>query len=943
VSRASRFLAVLALSAGTLAYQILLVRIFAIEQFHHFATMAVGVAMLGVGAAGTAFSIAHARGRVVPARWFVRSALGAAVCLVLSPLAAGLVQVDPAALTWDFRQWVRMAWIYLVLAAPFAAGALAVLAAIAATLERPGAMYGASLVGSGLGAAAALGLLGILPPVQAIGVPAVLAALGAMLAAAETGASRRALAAAAVTGVAALALVARPLRPAPDLLPYKALAQVLAWPDAEVVAARNSPVGWVVAVDAPAFRHLPGLSLAWRGVFPSQTGVFVDGDLAGAVSRWGPATTAVLDWLPVALPFALGPHPRVLVLQDAAGLSVPAALNAGATDVTVVDLQPDVTRLARAGLTGGALGGHQVTWVTGSARAFAARTPARFDLVVLGRAAGASLVESFDHTVEAYHRYLGLLDDEGVLAVTLDAVEPARGEVRAVLTLAEALRRRDPAAPGRGLAVLRTWGTVTVLAKPGGFTPVQVAALRFWAEDRWFDLEWSPGDDRPSLRHNRVERPVVFEAARAATRGRDSAEAFIRAYPLDVRPATDGRPYPHHFVGFRAARWLLERPRGDWLPFAEWGHVALLVTLAQGAVLAVLLMGGPAALRAGRPRGPGGGRLVVYFAAIGVGFMAAEIAAIQQLTLLLGHPVYAFAAVLTGLLVASGLGSMGSDRRPARDARRVTLVLALLLAGYAGLLLPLVQALQPAAAAVRAVAAGLVLLPAALLMGGPFPLGVRRLAGPEPGRVAWAWAANGFASVVTAPAAALIALDLGHGAVFLVAAGAYLVAALAAARAPVTIPVFPSDRTASHAPQDSIRHRARARPARFRRPGRGPDPGLRQRGAGLGPHRPGPLPRASRGSTTPVRDPRLDPRARHDHHEPVRAGPERAGRRGRDDGAEHRGPLGAARRPHPAARRFPQHHRACRQPAGPGGRQLELPARAARRTPPRPRGRLLGH
>ncbi len=64
-------------------------------------------------------------------------------------------------------------------------------------------------------------------------------------------------------------------------------------------------------------------------------------------------------------------------------------------------------------------------------------------------------------------------------------------------------------------------------------------------------------------------------------------------------------------------------------------------------------------------------------------------------------------------------------------------------------------------------------------MGMPFPLGLRRLAGDDAGRVAWAWAANGFASVVAAPLAVLIALELGSEAVFGAAAAAYAVAALA--------------------------------------------------------------------------------------------------------------------------------------------------------------------
>ena len=58
-------------------------------------------------------------------------------------------------------------------------------------------------------------------------------------------------------------------------------------------------------------------------------------------------------------------------------------------------------------------------------------------------------------------------------------------------------------------------------------------------------------------------------------------------------------------------------------------------------------------------------------------------------------------------------------------------------------------------------------------MGTPFPLGLRRLAGNARERIAWSWAANGFASVVAAPLAAIVALETGSPVLFLLAAAAY--------------------------------------------------------------------------------------------------------------------------------------------------------------------------
>ena len=206
-----------------------------------------------------------------------------------------------------------------------------------------------------------------------------------------------------------------------------------------------------------------------------------------------------------------------------------------------------------------------------------------------------------------------------------------------------------------------------------------------------------------------------------------------------------------------------------------------MATLGQGVVLALLLLALPAALARGPGRRPRA-RVVLYFAAIGLGYLAAEIAAVQQLGLLLGHPVYAVAAALAAFLVCSGLGSVWSDRVRADRAWRAGAALLALLAVYAAILLGVVHRAQGAPLPARVAVALLALGPPALLMGLPFPLGLRALVGERTAVLAWAWAANGFASVIAAPLAALIALGAGSRVLFLFAAAAYGVAALAALR-----------------------------------------------------------------------------------------------------------------------------------------------------------------
>lgn len=787
MSRVGRPFAVLALSAGTLAYEVLLVRVFAIEQFHHFAYLAVGVAMLGFGASGTVLAVLRARRVIRPDRWLAAAALGTPLVLLAVPAATDLLPIDPTRLALDLGQGARLLILQAMLAVPFALGALGTLAALLATEDRPGLVYGASFLGAGVGALAGVAVLAWLDPERALALPALLAVPAGF---AVAGLSPRpgwwrALAALLLLG-AGVSGAQPPWRL--QLLPYKGLAQVNAFPDAHVVAETTSPTGWMVAVEAPAFRFAPGLSLGYRGEFPRQTAVFVDGELAGAVASWSAASRALLDWQPSALPYALGQPRRILLLTPGGGHEVATALAHDPGEITAVELQPGVAELARRTDFGESLTGAKatVTWAIGEGRRFLASTRSRYDLVTLGPFAGGgpgagivSLREDFLHTVEGYLRCLEVLTPGGMLAVTNWLAVPPRAEVRSVLTAAAALRRlgREPAA---ALIVVRSWGTVTTLVKPDGFSPAALERITRWTASRWFDIDWRPGLNAPGTRFNLVDAPVLFDAARATAGGEETAAHFAATYPFDVRPATDARPYPHTFLGSRTLRLMLEHSRSDWLPFAEWGYVAVLATLVQGAVLASLLLVFPALFLGRNTDGGRRGFLLWYFGAIGLAYLLAEIAAIQQLTLLLGHPVYAVAAVLAAMLVGSGIGSVWSDRLAPARAGGVTLALALACGALALGLLPLVHAVEGEGLLARATAAVLGLGPLAFVMGMPFPLGLRRLAGDDAAGVAWAWAANGFASVVAAPLAVLIALELGSEAVFGAAAAAYALAALVA-------------------------------------------------------------------------------------------------------------------------------------------------------------------
>ena len=771
--------AVALLSAATTAYEILLVRLFGVEQFHHFATMAIGVALLGLGASGTLGALLPPADAGSAGRRLRVAAIATVLALVASPWFSHRVNVEPTQLPFERGQWLRLAVLVAVLALPFLAGGLATLNGFVLAPGRTGRLYGASFAGGALGVALALVVLFVLPPARSLVLPPVLAALGAM----ALGWRSVAGSLAAVGGLVGAWLFLGPGWDA-QLSPYKSLPQLSALPGARRVAERFSPLGWVLAIEAPSFHAAPGLSLAFHGSFPRQTALLLDGDVAGAATDLtDPGAAALAAALPTSVPYALAERRRVLLVGVGDGLDLAAALESGAERVVTVEPNPDLLRLSREL-------GRLKFWQegpledrVGEARTALARGRETFDLISLAPATGhgasvggvRALEEDFLHTVDAYELFLRHLEPEGVLSITTWLSTPPRESVRTVLTVGEALRRLGHP-PALRLIVLRSWGTVTVLARPVAFSAGELAQVRAQARERGLDLDWPP-EERPSgVPFNVLEDASLREAAAVATRTPEDAARFAAGYPFDVAPVDDARPYPHHFLRLRSIPALVRGARGSWLPFAEWGPIAMLATLAQTALVATLLLVVPVAVWGRRTgRTAPWWALLGYFGALGFAYMAAEVAAIQQLGLLLGHPVYAVAGVLVVFLLCSGVGSAWSDRLQPSAGRGACLLLALLLAAMALGLLGLVHRLEPVAMPVRLLAILAALAPAAFLMGTPFALGLRQLA-PEGGALAWAWASNGFASVVAAPLSGLVALELGSRVLLGAAGAAYAVA-----------------------------------------------------------------------------------------------------------------------------------------------------------------------
>ncbi|HVT44607.1 MAG TPA: SAM-dependent methyltransferase [Thermoanaerobaculia bacterium] len=800
-----RLAAVALLSGATLAWEILLIRLFTIVDWHHFAFLVISLALLGYGVSGTLLALA----RAPLLRQFDAATAGFAALFAMTSIGGFLIsqriELNSLEIVWSGRQMAILFFLYLLFAVPFLCTATALGLTMVRFGEHSGGIYRADLIGAGAGALGVTLLLFVVHPLSCLQFIGLAGLFAATLFASRT------LGTAGITaaGLVSIGLVVavRPLLFPLRVSQFKELSQTLRIPGARVLEERVSPLALLSIVESEEvpFRFAPGLSLGFAGEIPKQIGVFSDASGMTPITRYDgtPESVSHLGEMTAAAAYRLRPSPpgRVAVLGAGGGSEVLSALIHGARAITAVELNPQTIDL----MTGryAEFSGHlytdpRVKVVTAEARQFLRESPDRWDLIQIALvdsfgASGAglhALSASHLYTVEAIEEMLSRLAPEGLLVITRWMQLPPRGTVKLLATAIVALEQIG-ARPAENLALVRSWNTATLIVKRSAFNTEETAALRRFAETRSFDVDYAPGLQRSETnRYNILDESYLYDSASALLAGGAAREELYDRYKFYVRPATDERPYFSHFFKWRVLPELVQlRGRGG-MPLIEWGYLILIAALLQALIASVALIILPLVLIGRRSREPARAtrtltsrsRLILYFGSIGLAFLFVEIAFIERLTLFLGHPLFAITVVLASFLFFAGMGSGVSSRLPGtvRPGVGVTGALPLLVAIIALIELLLMRILVDHGLALpsitKIVASVALVAPLALVMGMPFPLGLRDLSRHDPAAIPWAWAINGTASVLSSICATLLAIHFGFSTVIVAAAVLYAVA-----------------------------------------------------------------------------------------------------------------------------------------------------------------------
>jgi predicted membrane-bound spermidine synthase len=758
-------------SFAALLLELALTRLFSVVLFYHFAFLAISIALLGLGAGGVFAYLLKVRLAGTDTRW-----LASRLCMANSLVVVAVLEVVlhvPVKLDVSGKNFLRLTALYLVAAVPFFLTGLLFSVVFARETHRIPRLYGADLCGGALACLAVVPLLNWLGGPNAILVAAVALAIAGMIWAEARAARRNA----ALLALALAALItANYSGRLIDVVYAKGMFRDPAW----VEFARWNAISRVevdrqgqakaIVIDADANTYIMNADLAhWKGTDWEY-------DLMSA---------------PPALANVLRPRGKFAVIGPGGGVDVLRAVANGSPNVTGIEINPIIaTTIMRgryADYSQHLYDRPEVHIHVSDGRSFLRSSAEKFDVVQMtlvdtwaSTAAGAfALSENNLYTVEAFREYFEHLKPDGMIAITRWEFRHPREALRVVAVAIEALHRLGVADPARHFIVASQGALdedgipVVVLAKKTAFTAEEEEAVRNYLDD--YDeitplyLPSQPGQN-------------PFSELIAS----NDPYAFARAYAYNVAPVSDNAPF--FFFTLKAGQILSEKRQHagiDWK--VNLGVLVLLVVLIISvcAVLTFLVL--PLSLKAGKARRSP--LPLLYFVALGLGYILVEIAFIQRFVLFLGHPTYALTVVIFLLLLSSGAGSLFSRLWLPRTEMGwvpLTLVVATLLV-YVLFLPSRLAGLVGLAFGYRVLISGVLLIPLGFLMGMPFPTGLRALAAaPAPdfssgknasdNAVEWAWAMNAAASVLGSVLAMVIAIQFGLTVTLACGAGAYLAA-----------------------------------------------------------------------------------------------------------------------------------------------------------------------
>jgi hypothetical protein len=753
--------------------------------------MVISIALFGFAASGTLLSIlnAHRAGR--PHFVSARKSTATLILLyasttILSFIVLNNLPLDYFRLPVEPIQSVYLLIAFIVLALPFFFSGFIVAVAYTRLPEKTGWIYFASMCGSACGAIFPAVLLPVFGEgrlvIYSALIPLILMPVILGSSSKNQPGTRRRKSTRIALGFFSLVILLGAIylvtpfgesliRVQPSA--YKAISQILQFPDTRIEKTFTHIRGRTDRVTSPYIRFAPGLSLRYMETIAPQDAMFKDGD--NQLVLYPPGSPEGTRFAAFTLPYSgYYIHPKAqkaLVVLQGGGSALPSVLVSKIRDVTLVVDNPALVEI---------LSDHYGLAVTSQPpRVFLSQTPRQFDIIHVENwgtsiPGSAALNQEHLYTIDGLFQYLKHLTPDGLVIITRKLLLPPADSLRLWASAYEALKMMGAGNPENHLAILRNWDTFTLLISK---KPLQdVTRLEHFARNLNFDLVYFPGiTSEQANRFNKFEAPYHFiEINRLASAYLNGKEkAYFRSYLLDIRPQSDNRPFPGRHLKWLKLK-LLYRTLGSRLyALLMSGEIVVAVVFIEALAVTGFLLFLPLFFVRRNDKKPSIFQ-VLYFFGVGAGFLFIELFFIKKYILLFGDPIISFTVVVAGVLIFSSFGGAWSQEKETDILTTALFCLAggLLLAFFT--LNLLIEQLLRLPDIWQYSGAVLVLLPIGFLMGLPFPLGMRDMLN-SPTQRAYAWSVNGCASVLTSIVSAQLALIFGISFILGCAIAAYFV------------------------------------------------------------------------------------------------------------------------------------------------------------------------
>ncbi|MBN1300426.1 MAG: hypothetical protein JW995_04350 [Melioribacteraceae bacterium] len=769
-------------SAALISFQIVLMQILSITQWHHFAFMIISLALLGFGSAGTFISLyrdwlIERKETIIPASIII-SGIFTVISIPLSQL--NIFRFDTLLIFTDNSHLIKLMFTYFLLLLPFFTGAVSIGLIFVSYSGEISRLYFSNMLGSGLGGIFAILLLTIFKPQSA---PVVLSVLYLFAGIVYQKSSNKKIITILEFSLLIIIITGWLVEFDFKISQYKDLSKTLNLPDAEIIAEKNSPYGFIQVAESDALRYAPGLSLNFRGNVPVHKAVFNNGDWVGAVISCDFSdTNSVFDFTTEALVYKLIKPENVLVLNAGTGENVIHASKYNPDNITAVEPNRALNYLMKYRLADdndSVYYSDKIDLVELSPRTFLQKQLGNYDIIKLpmlgtfGGSAGLQAInEQYLLTSDSFELMFDRLTDRGFISITSWLDYPFRNPLRLLSTIIKGLQMKGIGEPQSHIISVKSWSTISFLVKKNRIRYTDIAAVREFCAKMSFDPVILPGI-RPEerIRYNRIQDNGLFNFIDSLLS--DNRQELINNYAFRINAPSDDQPFFSQFLKWNNLSEIGEYFGSNSVPFFELGYLIVILTFTQILIISLLLIILPL-FRLGLT-GEKKLQTFIYFTGLGVGYMFVEIVLIQKFILYFGNPVYAASAVISFMLICSGIGSYFSRSVPVNriGLRIVLAAIILLILIYALMLDLLLKSTIHFEEIWKIILSFLIIGIPAFLMGFPFPLGIQKLDRSYREQIPWAWGINSCFSVISTALATLLSVELGFTAVLLLSMLAY--------------------------------------------------------------------------------------------------------------------------------------------------------------------------